>query len=78
MQMVGKNYEGILGHGGGLKQHLGISAWWDVIDWVESSPFEVAMPEEIFGFYHQRGSTLEQLKTCGSEHACNEHVFRKA
>lgn len=59
------------------KRSRGMSAWWDVVDWVGGYPFEVAKPEEIFDFYRQRGFVLEQLKTCGKGHGCNEFVFQK-
>lgn len=55
----------------------GMSAWRDVVDWVGGLPFEVATPEKIFAFYRDRGFQLEQLKTCGGGHGCNEFVFRK-
>lgn len=59
------------------KRSRGMSAWWDVVDWVGGYPFEVAKPEEIFDFYRQKGFVLEQLKTCGKGHGCNEFVFQK-
>ena len=55
----------------------GMSPWRDVVDWVGGYPFEVARPEQIFGFYHQRGYELERLRTSGGGHGCNEFVFRK-
>jgi 2-polyprenyl-6-hydroxyphenyl methylase/3-demethylubiquinone-9 3-methyltransferase len=56
----------------------GMSAWWDVIDWVGGYPFEVAKPEEIFDFFHTRGFTLERLRTEGASSGCNEFVFTKS
>jgi 2-polyprenyl-3-methyl-5-hydroxy-6-metoxy-1,4-benzoquinol methylase len=56
----------------------GMSAWRDVVDWVGGLPFEVATPEQIFSLFRARGFTLEQLRTAGGGHACNEFVFRKA
>jgi 2-polyprenyl-6-hydroxyphenyl methylase/3-demethylubiquinone-9 3-methyltransferase len=53
----------------------GMNAWRDFIDWVGGYPFEVAKPEEVFDFCHQRGLTLTYLKTCGGGLACNEFVF---
>ena len=32
----------------------GMSAWHDVVDWLGGYPFEVAKPEEIFDFFHDR------------------------
>ncbi len=55
----------------------GMSAWRDVKDWIGGYPFEVAKPEEIFSFYHQRGFELLQLKTCGGGRGCNEFVFQR-
>ena len=55
----------------------GMSAWWDVVDWVGGYPFEVAKPEEIFDFYHSRGFVLERLRTEGGDLGCNEFVFTK-
>ncbi|HEY7347996.1 MAG TPA: class I SAM-dependent methyltransferase [Ktedonobacterales bacterium] len=60
------------------KKNRGMSAWRDLVDWAGGYPFEVAKPEEIFDFYRKRGFILEQLKTCGKGHGCNEYVFRKA
>ena len=56
----------------------GMSPMHDVIDWVGGYPFEVAKPEEIFDFFHNKGYTLEKLYTAGGGHACNQYVFRKA
>lgn len=53
----------------------GMSAWHDIVDWVGGYPFESAKPEEVFDFYRKRGFILEQLKTCGGGHGCNEYVF---
>lgn len=55
----------------------GMSAWWDVVDWVGGYPFEVAKPEEIFNFYRRRGFRLVQLITCGGKQGCNQFVFRR-
>ena len=55
----------------------GMSAWWDVVDWVGGYPFEVAKPEQIFDFYRQRGLVLEKLRTEGGDLGCNEFVFSK-
>jgi len=56
----------------------GMSAWWDLIDWVGGYPFEVAKPEAIFDFYVRRGFTLTRLVTCGGSLGCNEFVFARA
>lgn len=54
----------------------GMSPWRDVIDWVGGYPFEVARPDEIFGFLKSRGFSLQGMKTI-TGHGCNEYVFRK-
>lgn len=55
----------------------GMSAYYDVIDWIGGYPFEVAKPEEIFDFYKNRGFALEYLKTCAGGIGCNEYIFRR-
>ncbi len=55
----------------------GMSPWRDVVDWVGGYPFEVAKPEEIFHFFHDKGFTLKNLVTCGGKLGCNEFVFQK-
>ena len=59
------------------KKQRGMSPWTDVVDWVGGYPFEVAKPEEIFRFYHERGFKLERLLTCGGGHGCNQYLFAK-
>jgi 2-polyprenyl-3-methyl-5-hydroxy-6-metoxy-1,4-benzoquinol methylase len=53
----------------------GMALWPDMVDWVGGYPFEVARPEAIFRFYRDRGFTLQEMKTCGGRHGCNELVF---
>lgn len=60
------------------KSSRGMSAWYDVVDWIGGYPFEVAKPEEIFDFYHERGFELRRLKTLAGGHGCNEFVFEKS
>ena len=48
-----------------------------MIDWLGGYPFEVAKPETVFGFFRDRGFTLEELKTCGGRLGCNQFVFRR-
>lgn len=55
----------------------GMSAWYDVVDWVGGYPFEVAKPEEVFDFFKDKGFSLERLKTCAGGLGCNEFVFKK-
>jgi 2-polyprenyl-6-hydroxyphenyl methylase/3-demethylubiquinone-9 3-methyltransferase len=69
--------------GGGLKsvrpamqaQPRGMDLWHDLKDWVGGYPFEVAKPEEIFGFYRNRGFELHRMTTCGGGIGCNQFVF---
>ena len=61
-----------------VKRERGMSAWYDLVDWVGGYPFEVAKPEQIFEFYKERGFTLEKLTTCGGSMGCNEFVFLKS
>jgi SAM-dependent methyltransferase len=56
----------------------GMSPWRDVVDWVGGFPFEVALPEEIFSFYRDRGFELRQLKTQRGSLGCVEFVFRRS
>lgn len=49
----------------------------DLVDWVGGYPFEVAKPEDVFGFFHSRGFTLESLTTCAGGPGCNEFLFRR-
>lgn len=59
-------------------KHLrGMSAWYDLVDWVGGYPFEVAKPEAIFDFFSRRSFTLVALKTCGGGLGCNEFAFKK-
>lgn len=55
----------------------GMSPKHDVIDWVGGYPFEVAKPEEIFDFFHDKGYTLEKLYTAAGGKACNQYVFKR-
>jgi 2-polyprenyl-6-hydroxyphenyl methylase/3-demethylubiquinone-9 3-methyltransferase len=59
-------------------QSRGMSAWFDIADWVGGYPFEVAKPEEIFDFCRQRGFILETLRTEGGNLGCNQFVFSRA
>lgn len=55
----------------------GMSAWYDLVDWVGGYPFEVAKPEELFRFYRDRGFELVELVTAGGTVGCIELVMRK-
>jgi len=60
------------------KYSRGMSAWYDLIDWLGGYPFEVAKPEQVFDFYRQRGYQLVKLQTVGGRLGCNEFVFQRA
>lgn len=60
------------------KRNRGMSRWHDLVDWVGGYPFEVAKPEEIFHFCHDRGFELDELTTCAGGLGCNEFVFTRA
>ncbi len=60
------------------KNQRGMSFWQDLVDWVGGYPFEVAMPEQIFNFYRERGFILTRLVTCRGTLGCNEFVFERA
>jgi 2-polyprenyl-3-methyl-5-hydroxy-6-metoxy-1,4-benzoquinol methylase len=56
----------------------GMTLWYDMLDWLGGYPFEVAKPEEVFQYFHQRGLTLQTLRTCRGRSGCNEFVFSAA
>lgn len=58
------------------KNNRGMSAWYDIVDWVGGYPFEVAKPEEVFFFFKQKGFDLQFLHTCAGGLGCNEYVFK--
>ena len=59
------------------RRNRGMSRRHDLIDWVGGYPFQVAKPEDVFGFCRKRGFTLVRLKTCGGGLGCNEFVFER-
>ncbi|MFI2350447.1 class I SAM-dependent methyltransferase [Streptomyces sp. NPDC019443] len=61
--------------GGQARRARGMSARYDLIDWVGGYPFEVAAPEEVFRVGRRHGLELRHLKTCGGGLGCNEYVF---
>jgi len=54
----------------------GMSPWRDVVDWAGGYPCEFANAGDVFTFFHQRGFTLDALKTV-SGLGLNEFVFRR-
>lgn len=59
------------------KKSRGMSVIHDWDDWLGGYPFEVAKPEEIFKFYHERGFKLQNLITCGGSLGNNQFLFAK-
>ncbi len=55
----------------------GMNRWRDIIDWVGGYPYEVATPDEIFDFYHERGFDLGKMRCGHVGLGCNEFVFTK-
>jgi 2-polyprenyl-6-hydroxyphenyl methylase/3-demethylubiquinone-9 3-methyltransferase len=49
----------------------------DWIDWLGGFPFEVAMPEQVVDFHHERGFTLRKMTTSRGSVGCNQFVFRR-
>jgi 2-polyprenyl-6-hydroxyphenyl methylase/3-demethylubiquinone-9 3-methyltransferase len=68
----------VTGAGGGYGRMRGMSRWHDAVDWIGGYPFEVAKPEQVVGFLHERGFRLERLTTCGGKLGCNQYVFSRA
>src|SRR3954469_16002779 len=60
------------------KRSRGMSRWHDIVDWIGGYPFEVAKPEDVFGFLRPRGFQLERLVTCGGGNGCNQYVFKRS
>jgi 2-polyprenyl-6-hydroxyphenyl methylase/3-demethylubiquinone-9 3-methyltransferase len=59
------------------RNNRGMSAYYDLIDWVGGYPFEVAKPETVFQFFKVRNFSLLYLKTCAGGLGCNEYIFQK-
>lgn len=59
------------------KRSRGMSVVHDWFDWLGGYPFEVAKPEEVFGFYRDRGFVLDKLITAGGGLGNNQFVFTK-
>ncbi|MBT2364574.1 class I SAM-dependent methyltransferase [Streptomyces sp. ISL-10] len=60
---------------GQARRARGMSARYDLVDWVGGYPFEVATPEEVFRVGRHHGLELRHLKTCRGGLGCNEYVF---
>lgn len=59
------------------KSNRGMSRWHDLVDWVGGHPFEVAKPEEVFGFFRSQGFALDWMVTCGGSSGCNQFLFTR-
>jgi 2-polyprenyl-3-methyl-5-hydroxy-6-metoxy-1,4-benzoquinol methylase len=60
-----------------FKKMRGMQYYADIVDWVGGYPYEYASPDEITGFFEQRGFTLKKfIKTSGFT-GCNQFVFEK-
>ena len=57
------------------KRSRGMSRWHDLVDWCGGYPFEVATPDVVIDFFHQRGFVLTKIKTRLGGWGCNEFVF---
>ncbi|MEO6391061.1 MAG: acyltransferase family protein [Pyrinomonadaceae bacterium] len=56
-------------------QGRGMNRWHDLIDWVGGYPYEVATPEQVTDFFHQRGFSPARSNCNGTGLGCNEFVF---
>jgi len=61
---------------GRLAESRGMSLRYDMLDWLGGWPFEVASPDRIIDFLAARNFSLQQARTCGRRHGCNQFVFR--
>jgi 2-polyprenyl-6-hydroxyphenyl methylase/3-demethylubiquinone-9 3-methyltransferase len=66
-----------LGYWKNYKSNRGMSAWYDLLDWLGGYPFEVASGDAMFYWGKQRGLRLDEV-LLRSAHGCNEFVFVKS
>lgn len=59
------------------RQHRGMSAWVNVVDWVGGYPFEVASAEAVIEFVGGQGFSPLDARLCHPGHGCNEFLFRR-
>jgi SAM-dependent methyltransferase len=64
-------------HWSTYSRERGMSPWRDVVDWAGGYPCEFADAGDVFTFFHQRGFTLEALKTTHGM-GNNEFVFTRS
>ncbi|WP_199248594.1 bifunctional 2-polyprenyl-6-hydroxyphenol methylase/3-demethylubiquinol 3-O-methyltransferase UbiG [[Phormidium] sp. ETS-05] len=62
---------------GRFKGRRGMSAWFDLIDWIGGYPFEVAKPEEVHNFFEKREFKIVNHNLCLGKMGCNEFIFQK-
>ena len=55
----------------------GMSAWYDLIDWLGGFPYETSTVKNVFQFFNNRGFELTNINTVAGKMGCNEFVFRK-
>ncbi len=55
----------------------GMSAYYDLIDWVGGYPFEVASSGKVSKYFESKGFSLQYLKDCNGGLGCNEFIFCK-
>lgn len=65
-----------IGDWGKEQKERGMTAWYDLVDWVGGYPFEVARPDELINYYLKKGFELKNIRTVGTGHGCNEFVFQ--
>jgi len=56
------------------RNHRGMGAYHDAIDWIGGYPFEAATPEQIFRFFRDRGFYMQEMITRQGP-GCNEFIF---
>ncbi len=55
----------------------GMSAWYDLIDWLGGFPFETSTVKNVFDFFQRKGFELKNINTVAGKMGCNEFVFFK-
>lgn len=62
---------------GRFKGRRGMSAWFNLIDWLGGYPFEVAQPQEMFNFFQKQNFKIINYNLCQGKMGCNEFIFQK-
>jgi len=55
----------------------GMKFWRDMVDWLGGIPFEVADRSQVVSYVEARKFQLQNMKSAGRQHGCNEWVFRR-